>query len=350
MPSTDNSIFKGIIQKTLMTTLLMDGFWERWLAHGLDRNDLQSIRSTFKSDEKWTDGWTTLAQKRSEKAINLQNEFLITEAEWNFRISSLYYNLAQWIHPSYHVEKEKWYRLCQDAARKADQLSTIQIKYAQFRIDNHIVDGRIRVPSDPKGCIIMILPLDSNKEEFFTYECEFARAGFVTICFDGPGQGGTYIYSGLKSSVAHWANFVRFSIDYTAAEFQGLPIHLFGTSSGASWAIFGSNHENVSKIVAVSPAINTNIESLPHYFKDRMFSISEDNQAPLPVYGAFEKKPILIFHGKKDVMISGQDMILLGSSLPEAKLIEYDEEGHCCNNKLKEIRQRSLECFGGSSL
>ena len=60
---------------------------------------------------------------------------------------------------------------------------------------------------------------------------------------------------------------------------------------------------------------------------------------------------VLIFHGGKDVMVEEADIHNLYTSLQHPKrFIEYKEEGHCCDFKLKDIRSRSIEWFKGENI
>lgn len=346
MQLTDKSMLVTVEEKTLLTSFLMDGFWDRWIAHGVCEDELREIRPKLKSVESWVESWGDLANKREKSADLLCEKALYRDAEWNYRIASLYYNIAQWIFSSDLSAKETWYTKCQETVQKADQISPIRTKYVRLNIGDHFVEGRIRIPANPKGCIIMMVPLDSNKEELMKYENDFSDAGYVTVNFDGPGQGGSYIYSGWQASAKCCGSFVDHLIEYICGEYPSLDIHIFGTSSGASWAIYGGEHVNIKKVVAVSPAMNSNMEKLPLYFKDRMLKVTLDGQPPLPVFKSPIEMPVLLFHGKQDVMTNDAAIDQLCEQLPNRKLIEFEEEGHCCNFKLDEIRRQAIEWFG----
>jgi predicted esterase len=255
-------------------------------------------------------------------------------------MAGLNINLLQWIFPETGEEKRKWFSSCKKLFEQADSISRIKVREAVVQVDGKLCYGRVRVPERPEGCVIILNPIDSSKEELFTYEADFARMGFATLSFDGPGQGETYVFNQLKATRQRVELFVNQVIDYAADQFPELGIFLFGTSSGAAWAIQGSRHPKVKKAVSVSPACETQIQ-MPDYFKDRMSYIQDDHEISiLPAIQDFERcSPILLFHGNKDVMVRDEDMYELYSKLPKGKrLIEYEEEGHCCNYKLGEIR------------
>lgn len=335
------------IQKTLITARFIDGFWDRWIAHGVDPNDLRNIRPALFSERQWINGWQQLAHEKKQQADVLKQQEVLDQAERLYRTAGLYYNLMQWIYPEREAEKEKWFRECFRMTNLADTVSPYQTTYAYLPVGENFYEGRLTIPKDPKGCVIIINPLDSSKEELFTYEQDFVQSGFITLSFDGPGQGETWVHYGLKGSRQRWALFLEQVIDYAAQQFSSLPIFLFGTSSGASWAIYGSGHPKVSKTVAVSPALRTDHVQLPEYFLERMGAVLEEEDF-LP---AMDRLPpasdVFLFHGKKDVLVPNESMYNFKEQLRISHFMEYEEEGHCCNFKLNEVRRRSVEWFLG---
>jgi hypothetical protein len=347
------SVISDKINKTILRTLktaqIIDLFWDRWIVHGINSEDINKVKPQLKTIEGWVHSWETLAEKKVEQASLCEKSGQIKNAEYSYRQASIYYNLNYWIFPDRSNEKQRWYQQCLEYTYKADSLSEFQIKYDSIKIDGIPCPGRIRIPSKPKGCILIINPIDSSKEELFRYEMEFLENDFATFSFDGPGQGETFALNGLIGSGTRWEIFITKLIDYARKFFPQLPIYLFGTSLGATWVLLGSGHPEVKKSVAVSPAVALNKMSMPHYFEARM-QISCDlgpNQRTIPNFSKINYcSPILVFHGNKDMMVTNVQMYELFHQLStEKKLIEYREEGHCCNYKLDEIRKISIKWF-----
>lgn len=334
------------IQKTLMTTKLFDRFWDRWFAHGIAADGIRDLRSELNHVSIWIEGLHVQAVHYENTASSFLERGLIRESEHFYRTAGLYYYLIQWIFPEVGIEKRQWFQRCKEMFEKADAISDIQTIETSIQVKEQMCFGRVRVPESAKGCVVIINPIDSSKEELFTYERDFANLGFVTLNFDGPGQGETYITQNYKASQANWTLFINQVIDFSAELFPDLPIFLFGTSSGASWAVHGSCHPKVSKVVSVSPACETN-SHLPDYFLERMYYILEENAVLLPNLDDFSHcKPVMLFHGNKDSMVKDEDIYGLYKKLPNGKrLVEYEDEGHCCNFKLDEIRKVAAEWF-----
>jgi predicted esterase len=343
------------INRTIKTAKLIDAFWERWLVHGVDLMDLNKIQSDLQNLEHWLLSWEKLAHSKELQAKKLEKQGFFKEAEYLYRQTSLYYNLNYWIDPMFSEQKQYWYNKSLKFIKKADELSGIKTLYTSINIDDGSkCSGRIRIPNNPKGCILIINPIDSSKEELFKYEMEFVEAGFATLSFDGPGQGETFIMNEVIGTRNRWEQFINQLIDYTSIYFEELPIYLFGTSLGASWVLYGSSHKKVSKAVAVSPAIELEKMNMPTYFMERMDCsiILKDKDVPIPYFDEINyQSHVLLFHGKKDMMVPNDEMDNLFQKIEvEKHWIEYENEGHCCNNKLDEIRKLSLQWFSNKSI
>lgn len=335
------------VNQILLIAHLVDGFWDRWKAHGVEDHDLHYFKQDLPTLGNWLRAWDVLAKEKENKALMLKNKNSLEEAEYYYRQAALYYQLGYWILPIHYDEKKQWLKQSLALTKTADDISFIPTEIKMITVDGKKCIGRVRKPHDPKGCIIMVNPIDSSKEELFQYEMDFLKGGYVVMNFDGPGQGETLVFEGLKASKSRWEQYVNQLINYALKTFPTLPIHLFGTSSGGAWALYGSCMKEVSKVVAVSPAVYDENLTLPEYFLDRINDISDNQILFLPEYNQLDlKKPVFLFHGKKDVMVSDESIHTLFSKLPSGKqLVEYREEGHCCNFKLNEIRKLSMTWF-----
>lgn len=346
---TDKAATSKVVDRILRTAQLIDAFWERWVVHGIDQSDVDSVRKELTSYDRWAAIWGQLAEEKRTKAALYKENNLLAKAETYYRQASLYYNLVYWLDPVSSEGKIKWYKESLEMMRKADALSRIPACYMSIKVNDLSCKGRMRIPTYPKGCIIIINPIDSSKEELYQYEEDFISKGFVTLSFDGPGQGETFLLNGGIGTRALWEPFVDQVIDFAAERFPGLPIHLFGTSLGGSWVIYGSTHPKVSSAVAVSPAVALERMNMPSYFMDRMNAscLVDKSVHPIPELDFIIRPcPILIFHGKKDMMVPNDEMMALFQKLSSrSKMMTYKDAGHCCNYHLEEIRERSVQWF-----
>ncbi|MGF2617867.1 alpha/beta hydrolase [Rossellomorea vietnamensis] len=356
MENTVHPPISAIIHRTLKTAGLFDGFWERWLAHVIDEKDMDEARLKFNSLTEWIEGWEELGQSKAEEANKLVMEKCYLEAEGALRQAGLYYYLNYWIHPALSEQKINWYQKCLSAMYSADSLSGVQTNYEHISLkDKSICSGRVRVPENPKGCIIIVSPIDSSKEELYLYESEFIKKGFITLSFDGPGQGETFLLNDVIGTKTRWKWFIDEVIHYASETYgKRLPVHLFGTGIGASWVLYGCGNEKVESAAAVSPAVEMERMNIPAYYMERMKcsclydeKVEKETEVMLPSFKEIKYiTPVLLFHGKKDLMVPVKEVQRLYKGISSEKcLIEYDDEGHLCNNKLDEIQQSALKWF-----
>jgi predicted alpha/beta-fold hydrolase len=343
------------LKKTILASAMNVGFWERWITHGINENYILQNRTRMTSLEKWTDVLQVKALEHTQLAEDFEGVGAFAEAELNYRTAGLYYDLIHWVYPVPEGDKIEWYKKCLEQFRLADSVTPDLISYHTLVADGKKHEGRVRVPQTaPHGVVVISTPIDGAKEEMFTYELDFVRAGFVVVNFDGTGQGETLLMHGHRATPTTWYKYVRELVEFTHNLFPNLPINFFGTSSGGSWAIEASRHPLVAKTAVVSPAPKIVIdENLPDYFQERLHNILEDfYTGSLPsVEDVTDISNIIVFHGAKDLMISGDELFAFYTRFsPEKRYIVYEEEGHCCNFALPEIRQRVSNWFKGADI
>jgi esterase/lipase len=140
--------------------------------------------------------------------------------------------------------------------------------------------------------------------------------------------------------------YVDALIKLAETQFAKLPIFLFGTSSGAAWTVYISQKSSIKKAVAVSPAFADENKPLPTYFVNRFKAVTNDLNFIPHIKEVKVEAPVMLVHGKQDVLVSEENMRFLYQQLPNGKRwLEYEEEGHCCNFKLGEIRMIASEWF-----
>ncbi|WP_438348546.1 alpha/beta hydrolase [Paenibacillus sp. FA6] len=343
-------IGNSTIEKTMMTSFLFQGFWNRWIANGVPQETVNELRQRLNSLQDWIRILQKHADVYEQRAVSLCNQDLFGEAEHFYRLAGMHYNLIQWMFPETGDEKRAWYQSCKDMHREADILTEDEIVNAVIQVDGNACYGRIRIPRQPKGCVIILNPLESSKEESITYEANFSRMGFITVSFDGPGQGETYVMDQYIATHQRWDLFVNEVIDFTATQYLGLPLYLFGSSSGGTWAIQGSNHPKVCSTVSVSPVIHVDVKIIPDYFKERLSYIANGpGDSLLPRLENFDHaSPILLVHGQSDTIVKDESIYELYNRFPmEKHLTEYSDEGHGCNERTDEILMAAGEWYLG---
>ncbi|WP_068648078.1 alpha/beta hydrolase [Paenibacillus antarcticus] len=327
------------IEKTMLTSFLLQGFWDRWIANDIPRETVIELRHRINRLEDWIRILQKHADVYENRAVHVLNQHSVGEAVNFYRLAAMHYNLIQWVFPETGNEKREWYQRCKDMHEQADQLVEDEIMNIIIQVEGNECYGRIRVSDRPKGCVIIINPIDSSKEEVVKYEDFFAGMGFATVSFDGPGQGETYTFSHQRATRQSWDLFVNEVIEFTALQFPMLQLYLFGTCLGGAWSIQGSSHPKICRTVSVSPVIDGDTR-VPEYFEERLLNIIEDSKSGLllRMESLDYVSPILLVHGKKDTIIQHDNIYDLYTKLPiEKRLIQYVDEGHGCNYRINEI-------------
>ncbi|WP_018933375.1 alpha/beta hydrolase [Gracilibacillus lacisalsi] len=344
--SLQEVITNKTIDKTIITARLFPGFWDRWIAHGMEKGVANQFIQEVTNLQEWIQFFDKHGSNQFKTAERAKRNDDLKEAKWHFRLSALYFNLSHWIFPTPSDEKRKWYQKSLNAFSHADELLVKKPLKEKVMVEEVACHGRIRIPYRSKGSVIIVNPIDSTKEELFSYEQHFVDLGFATFTFDGPGQGETFTLNGLRATKERWQTFMDKVITLANKIIPNNKIYLFGTSSGAMWSIKASEHPKVSKAVAVSPAVSKDI-AFPEYFIERSNNLLNETETILPVINPTKlSKPIYLFHGKQDVMVKDSDIYQLYNSLTnKSKIKQYPNEGHCCNFKLAEIRSIVSEWF-----
>ncbi|MFC7686966.1 serine aminopeptidase domain-containing protein [Ureibacillus sp. GCM10028918] len=359
MVNTNNQYSKMstdvVIEKTIFASVMDNGFWHRWIVHGIDEEFIKENKSKMISLKGWTETLAGKALEYTKVAGRFEERNDFFQAEHNYRKAAIYYNLAQWVFPEPSRERIDWYKRCVKQTHLADQVSEDTINHHTLSICGKKYVGRVRIPKGTLlGLVILVIPIDSTKEEFFLYEQDFAKKGFVVISFDGTGQGETLLIHGHKADIKSFEQFTQGIIEFAYQNFPDLSINLFGTSSGGAWAIEASKNSLVSKTAVVSPPPKSKSTiKLPDYFIVRMSNMLVDiKEDCLPLFETVEEiDNILMFHGGKDLLVNKDELLeLFNRFAQEKRFLTYDEEGHCCNFKLPEIRRRVSEWFKGGNI
>ncbi|GAA0136338.1 hypothetical protein YSY43_31790 [Paenibacillus sp. YSY-4.3] len=327
------------IEKTISISFVFESFWDRWLGSGLPKPTVYELRQRVNGIEDWMEVLQSHADVHEQLAIKMLKQHLISEAEYFYRNAAMNYNLIQWMFPYTGPDKQMWYERCKCMHMEADKLAADMISKAEIQVEGKKCRGRVRIPKHPRGCVIILNPIDSSKEESIKYEIGFAREGFVTVSFDGPGQGETYVFNHCLATRRGWGLFVHEVIGFAAQQFPELPLHLFGTSFGGSWAIEGGSHSKIGRVAAVSPVLGGGIW-MPDYFKERMSNVIEEgeNFLVLNEESIERDRPMLLIHGRKDEWVKDEAIRSFYRRITADRLlIEYPDERHGCSFRMDDI-------------
>jgi 2,6-dihydroxypseudooxynicotine hydrolase len=168
--------------------------WEpRFVANGMDVNDLHRVGGSVESWEDWLPAWEAhgdalAAQAREAESLGRPE----TAGElWRHAMTSYHFGKFVWM-----VDMDR-HRQSSDKAAGALSEALRLLDPTAERLEIPF-DGAamIAILRKPKGVqspplVVLIPGLDSTKEEFFGTEEIFHRRGLATLTLEGPGQGET---------------------------------------------------------------------------------------------------------------------------------------------------------------
>ena len=163
----------------------------RMVANGMPFSDLEAIRGSVTQWADWCEALSARARVHEELGD-------AAHAEGNVRSAGEHWTRAA---ACYHFAKFLFFddpdAAC-TAARRAVECRTQALRYLDppgERIGvpflGTVLPGNLRVPrgDGPWPLVVMIMGLDSAKEEMHFHEQDFLARGMATFAFDGPGQG-----------------------------------------------------------------------------------------------------------------------------------------------------------------
>ena len=212
--------------------------WFSWIGEMGMLDEMRTVAPRIATYADWQREFSTLAQKALAKAqIDGQN----LRAAYYLRAAGFFLVAG---HPQRTPMRDKFLQLTCD-------------HYGVKPVDHHRVpysDGAVQgflpvyrfTPAHPKGTVVFCGGFDSYLEELFFGFFWLRDAGYEVVAFEGPGQGGALIDSGLPMT-HEWEKPVAAVLD----RFGLSDVSLIGLSMGGYFAIRAAAFEpRVQRVIA----------------------------------------------------------------------------------------------------
>lgn len=345
----DTEILEKLISNYLVRLIglkrITKKFWYRWIASGAEFYDIESTISRTKNLETWCREWCKTAESYKKLAIKSVGHGSLLSAHRFFLKASVYYYLAQWAIFDITDEKQDAYRQSKACFLDAMKYDPIPVQETTIEHEGLQMPGYIRVP-DVEGklpAILFIHGMDSAKEEVYWTEREAVQRGFVTMYFDGPGQGELYILQKVQWQLHFDAAIVKV-LDYLAQHPKVDARNLFvcGLSWGGFWAlkVAALQKDRIKGCISLGgPPHSDHFHSLPLPIRmrfARLFGSIENSDhiiKEMDIRGLYEniECPCLVIHGKKDPLVPFkfvEDMV--NRMRATVDFLVYKDGDHCC--------------------
>lgn len=164
----------------------------RMVTNGVPLADFLDVTTNVNAWKDWCKTWTKkgdLHQKLGNEAIS--GNKTISAAE-HYRTAAVCYHFGRFLFVDFPEEMRAAHVKSVQCYNKALPFLNPSGTRLSIPYDGKLLYGNLRVPKSKFSkppVVILILGLDSTKEEMFTYESVFLERGIATFSFDGPGQG-----------------------------------------------------------------------------------------------------------------------------------------------------------------
>jgi len=327
--------------------LIFDHFSPRYVATGVDCNDLRRLISRIDRWGDWCRFWSEEAARHealAHEAASLRRP--ITAAEAWLR-AAIYHHYGKHLfaahHDDYAVAQANMLR-CYAAASPGlvPPIERLSVPFGDHRLHAYL--------RRPTGCeappVAVILPgLDACKEELHSWSDSFLQRGLATLTLDGPGQGEC---AADLPITPNWGAVIGAVIDVleTRSDVDGKRVGVVGQSLGALYAPLSAALEprvraciancgpfDFGPVLPQMPAVSQEVFRIRAHLKTQSESLKYAHRFSLAGVAEQIECPLLIIFGAGDRIIPASE----GKRLAEAAsgpvdYVVYEEGNHVCFN------------------
>jgi dienelactone hydrolase len=336
-----------VMARDAQVDLIFAHMTPRYLATGVDPNDLQWLIAHIERWNDWCRVWCEQGDRHAKLAFEAskQNRF-VTAREANLR-ASIYYHYAKHLFAhdaeQYLAAHQRMVACYQAAAASLDPpIERVTIPYLGAEMV-----GYLRRPAAvEKPPVAIVLPgLDACKEELHAWTDAFVQRGMATLAIDGPGQGETAFRFPIT---AQWGKVIGAVIDMleTRPDVDGRNVAVIGQSLGALYAPLAAAFEHRIKacvsncgpfdfgaVLPTMPAASQETFRVRSYAKT--LAEAHEIARTLTLAGVAKQIecPLLVVFGAGDKLIppSEGERLARAASGP-TDFVVFEEGNHVCFN------------------
>ena len=209
----------------------------RFLANGVSLTDFQEVTASLSSWDTWCDAWSRRAALHEEAGREALARGKLLSAGEHLQRAGVYFHFAKFL----FVHDVAQMRAAHGKAIACRTLALPHLRPAGERVaipyQNRPLAGILRKPAgiERPPVVVMVMGLDSAKEETDCYEQPFLARGMATLAFDGPGQGEAEYDFAIRGD---YEVAVEAVIDFVATrrDLDAERIGLWGVSLGGYYA------------------------------------------------------------------------------------------------------------------
>jgi len=319
----------------------------RYLATGVDPNDLQRLVRRIERWDDWCRIWSDEGARHEDLAIEAAKRGRnVTSAEAYLR-ASIYFHYAKHLFahdPEQYLGAHQRMLACYRAGTSS---ADPPVERVIIPFENATMLGNLRRPARAdRPPVAIILPgLDACKEELHAWSDAFVRRGMATLALDGPGQGETAFKFPIT---AQWGKVIGAVLDVLEqrADVDGRKVAVVGQSLGALYAPLAAAFEprikacvsncgpfDFGSVLPTMPAASQETFRVRSYAK----TLAEAHEIArgLTLAGVAQeiKCPLLVVFGAGDKLIPATEGERLARAVSgPTDFVVFEEGNHVCFN------------------
>jgi dienelactone hydrolase len=319
----------------------------RYLATGVDPNDLQRVLSKLHRWDDWCRVWCEEASRHERQAQEAQARGRNVTAVESFLRASIYFHYGKHLfahEPEQYLAAHANMLRCYQAAAggMAPPVERIEIPF-----EGGVLPANLRCPSGrERAPVAIILPgLDACKEELHGWSDAFVKRGMATLALDGPGQGETAFRLPVRSE---WGPVIGAVINALEkrSDVDGRTVGIVGQSLGALYAPLATAFEprikacisncgpfDFGAILPSMPAASQETFRVRCHAKTNAQAQEIARRLTLEGIAQQIRCPLLVVFGAGDRLIpaSEGERLARAASGP-SELVVFEEGNHVCFN------------------
>lgn len=342
------------------------GNWTpRFVANGIDHNDLQRLRERIDGWEDWCREFSAVGEDHATLGEAALDRGDVESAGEHLTRAAMYYHFGSHVWHEDADVRDDAHRTAVDLFARGGQyldppVRRIEAPYEDGGFD---VPGNLRVPDhgpggDDDSPLVVLLPgLDSIKEELSHYDPHFHERGMATLAVDGAAQGETWYEQGMTPAypalISAVVDHVR-ELDPEGVDASRLGV--YGVSLGGFYAPYVAAHDDrfdacvgVSGPFTVGPVSTRGGGLLAEQFRwackaDSLVEVDEiTEEMSLRDHVEDLTAPTLALTGANDTIIPPAQTERIANRAPGGEYLLYEEGNHVCNNVPYKYRPRAAD-------
>lgn len=330
----------------------------RFVANGVPLSDFQEVAAEVDLWEDWCGAWSRRAERHQDLGEEAQSEARHRSAGSHLTTAAVCYHFGKFL----FVQDVPQMRAAHDRAvscrTRALELVEPPGERVAIPFEGTHLFGNLRRPRamEQPPVVVMIMGLDSAKEEMDAYEQLFLDRGVATFAFDGPGQGEAEYDLPIRGD---YEVAVAAVVDVLAgrSDLDGERVGAWGVSLGGYYAARAAAHEpRLRACVTLSGPYDWLAvwDDLPELTREAFrvrshvatLEQAREHARSLTLEGSAARIrcPLFVVSGGRDRLIPRQAAERLAAeSRGPTTLLTIEDGGHVANNRAAHYRYRTAD-------